>query len=115
MSVFRCSKCNCAENTAVSNYATRPKGSPALCSECDPEIGKWHGRFEKVSADKFVEDENGYLISREEKAQKDMSSEAVKSIKNVQHIGLEGLAKHYFIMGWNWSRIWHEQQKGKKE
>ena len=47
MPVFICENCGCIENTAVSNYWSRGSG-PALCSECDPEIGKWHGRFPKI-------------------------------------------------------------------
>jgi hypothetical protein len=47
MPIFVCEKCNCLENTACSQYWSREKGSPALCSQCDPEIGKWHGRFER--------------------------------------------------------------------
>jgi len=45
MGAFVCDKCGCLENTALSNYWTREEGSPALCSACDPEIGKWHGAF----------------------------------------------------------------------
>jgi hypothetical protein len=45
--VFICENCGCIENTAVSNYWSRGNG-PALCSECDPKIGKWHGRFPKI-------------------------------------------------------------------
>lgn len=46
MSIFRCDKCGCIENSAISAYWCRPtKESPALCSECDSEIGKWHGKF----------------------------------------------------------------------
>jgi len=50
MPVFKCSKCSCVENTATSNYWNRPKDSVPLCSECDPEIKKWHGIFKKRSA-----------------------------------------------------------------
>jgi len=46
MPVFVCDECGCLENTACSQYWSREKGSPALCSLCDPEIRKWHGRFE---------------------------------------------------------------------
>jgi len=45
MGAFVCDKCGCLENTALSNYWVREEGSPALCSACDPEIGKWHGTF----------------------------------------------------------------------
>lgn len=58
MSLFRCEECGCFENTALSNWAMRffgktPDGvvPPALCSECDPGIGKWHGEWPKQSAD----------------------------------------------------------------
>lgn len=51
MPVFLCSKCKVMENTAGSNYWTREflhgDGAPALCTECDPEIRKWHGMFER--------------------------------------------------------------------
>jgi len=50
MSLFRCVQCGCVENTATSRFWFRGDG-PALCSECDPQIGRWHGIFEKVDAD----------------------------------------------------------------
>lgn len=68
MPLFRCSKCNAIENTACCRYWTicmdahRAKVDPVLlCSECDPEIGKWHGRFPKQDADEagYVETEDG--------------------------------------------------------
>lgn len=46
MSLFACSKCDCIENTACSNFWTRGK-NPPLCSVCDPKIGEWHGLFER--------------------------------------------------------------------
>jgi len=74
MPIFKCSKCGCAENTALTNYWSRKylaeeanwsdvgeqyKGLP-LCSECSPKyyldgsktgLGKWHGRFPKEPYD----------------------------------------------------------------
>jgi len=52
MPLFKCSKCGCVENTALSNYWTQYliDKTKALCSDCDPEIGKWHGRFPQKSA-----------------------------------------------------------------
>ena len=44
MGAFVCRLCTEIENTATSRYALRGKG-PALCSLCDPKIGKWHNRF----------------------------------------------------------------------
>lgn len=73
MPLFRCEACGCVENTACSNYHTRhidwdadtlkyfePK-PPALCSECDPKIGAWHGHFPRRSADGMLVGDDGYL------------------------------------------------------
>jgi hypothetical protein len=68
MALFKCEKCGCAENTALSgqgfqrvrlfdwSYAPELKGK-MLCSECGPRqfnngkptqyAGKWHGQFKK--------------------------------------------------------------------
>ena len=53
MSLFQCEECGCRENTAVCNYWSRNDVDSAckgrkLCSACDPDIGKWHGQFERV-------------------------------------------------------------------
>jgi hypothetical protein len=46
MAIFHCTKCSCEEDTALSNYwSARLHEMPALCSACDPKIGKWHGEF----------------------------------------------------------------------
>ena len=45
MPIFVCDICNCLENTACSQYWNRKPGEPALCSLCDPDIHRWHGRF----------------------------------------------------------------------
>jgi len=48
MSLFKCEKCGCVENTALCRYWLREKGEPALCSECDPTGKmKWHNCFPK--------------------------------------------------------------------
>jgi hypothetical protein len=52
--LFVCQECSCIENTALSRFWMRKIGgraNRALCSECDPEIGKWHGRFPKRQYD----------------------------------------------------------------
>jgi hypothetical protein len=73
MSIFRCEQCGCVENTATSNYWAQQypiDGSvekPKLCSECDPEIGKWHGDFPKQSAKGFLIGEDGFLYSKKDK------------------------------------------------
>lgn len=51
MSLFRCFECGCVENTALSRYWAQKPKDQALCSECNPEIGRWHGRFPKRDAD----------------------------------------------------------------
>ena len=33
----------------------------ALCSECDPEIGAWHGKFPKRSAVGMLVGRDGFL------------------------------------------------------
>ena len=53
MSVFRCDQCGCVENTATSGFWFRQRSGPALCSECDPAIGEWHGLFPKRDADEL--------------------------------------------------------------
>ena len=46
MSLFVCQECRTIENTACSHFWLRGE-KPALCSACDPEIGAWHGIFER--------------------------------------------------------------------
>lgn len=72
MPLFACEKCKCIENTACSNYwaakfETEEGQKPLLCSECDPSIGQWHGRFPKRSAIGMLIDQNGNLHSEGEK------------------------------------------------
>jgi hypothetical protein len=64
MSIFRCDQCGCIENTATSRYWLRPKGTLPLCSACDPEIGRWHGRFPQQSAVGWMLASDGYLYSK---------------------------------------------------
>jgi hypothetical protein len=68
MSLFRCSKCGCVENTALSNFAIQVlrDGLDPLCSECDPTIRQWHNRFEKRTAIGMVMGQDGFLYSREQ-------------------------------------------------
>ena len=55
MSLFNCEKCGVVENTALCGYNFRGDG-PALCSKCDPKIGKWHNCFVEVYR-KIADDE----------------------------------------------------------
>jgi hypothetical protein len=70
MSIFRCEQCGCIENTATSSYWFRSenKDKRALCSECDPETGKWHGRFPKQSAKGLVLASDGFLYHKDDVA-----------------------------------------------
>ena len=56
MPLFECSKCRVVENTAASNFwvDSLMHGKPALCSECDPQIGKWHDLFPRQQAAEYV-------------------------------------------------------------
>ncbi len=59
MSLFACDNCQHVENTACCNYHWRKlQGEPLLCSLCDPDIGEWHGRFER----KHVDDTNYEVV-----------------------------------------------------
>src|ERR1700692_3342519 len=49
MATFRCGKCGCDEDTALCNYwSARVRDMVAVCSACDPKIGKWHGQFPRL-------------------------------------------------------------------
>lgn len=65
MPLFPCSKCNCVEDTALSHYwSARLRQTSAVCSACDPTIGKWHGEFPKESAAGWINDRNGFLLDK---------------------------------------------------
>lgn len=50
MPLFECQQCGMVDHTALSNFWMRQlEEKPLLCSECDPEIGKWHGRFPRMT------------------------------------------------------------------
>lgn len=75
MPLFMCERCGTVENTALSNYWTRDRDEafnritpapPALCSACDPEIGHWHGEFERRVATGMFRDADGHLHDRQE-------------------------------------------------
>jgi hypothetical protein len=68
MPLFKCSQCGVIENTALSNYwmdAAVDK-KPALCSQCDPQISKWHGIFERKAATGMKIGNDGFLYAPEE-------------------------------------------------
>jgi hypothetical protein len=66
MSIFRCDRCGCVENTATSEYWTREDKTLALCSQCDPATKKWHGKFDRISAKGFILYSDGFLYTKED-------------------------------------------------
>lgn len=73
MPLYMCSKCGSVENTALGGYwAQQMKAFEAnqkhapLCSECDPEIGTWHGQFPRRSAGVYVQTKGGHLYTQAE-------------------------------------------------
>ncbi len=63
MSLFKCSRCGCVEDTALSHFwSARLQQAPPLCSACDPKIARWHGEFPRDSAKGWVADERGFLL-----------------------------------------------------
>lgn len=78
MPLYMCSACGCIENTATGGYWAQQmnnwekNGQDApfapLCSEHNPEIGKWHGEWPKKSASGYVRSIEGYIYSAEEAA-----------------------------------------------
>lgn len=71
MPLFKCSnpECGVVENTALCRYWMARHGdpsSPPLCSQCDPEIGKWHGVFERKPASGYKLGSDGFLYTVED-------------------------------------------------
>ena len=62
MSLFKCSRCGCVDNTALGAYWHRPKDP--LCAEC--ATGAWHGEFPKETAvaPKWMLGNDGFLYER---------------------------------------------------
>jgi hypothetical protein len=60
MSFFQCNECGCVEDTALCHYwSARLRQTPALCSACDPKIGRWHGQFPREQAQEWITNERG--------------------------------------------------------
>jgi len=65
MSYFECSKCGCAEDTALCYYwSAKLRQTPILCSACDPKIGKWHGHFPQEPAQNWINYGHGQMCHR---------------------------------------------------
>jgi hypothetical protein len=65
MPLFSCTKCNCVEDTALCHYwSARLRQTSAVCSACDPTIGKWHGEFPKESAQGWISERGGFLVDK---------------------------------------------------
>ena len=69
MSQFICRECQVIENTSNCHYWSKPQGTPCLCSQCDPNINRWHKRFPRnFIYDKGIKGtlalgENGYVYN----------------------------------------------------
>jgi len=65
MPLFICDKCGCVDNTSVTSYyVVGDLPMKHFCSECDPEIGEWHGIFPKRKATGMVLCSDGFLYSQ---------------------------------------------------
>lgn len=62
MSLFECENCKCVENTALAPGWWDKK----LCSECNPEINKWHDYFPKKLSVGYLLGNDGFLYHKEE-------------------------------------------------
>lgn len=69
MPLYRCTKCDVVENTACGGFWQQQmkahedgvKHEP-LCSQCDPEIGEWHGKFPRQGVTSaWLLDSRGFL------------------------------------------------------
>ncbi len=61
MPIFKCSKCDTAENTALGAYWTEHyEGKPVLCSECFS--GTWHERFPRHTVEEagLIKGDDGF-------------------------------------------------------
>jgi hypothetical protein len=56
MPLYECENCHTIDNTALTNFwdAFIHK-KPKLCSACDPEIGKWHDNFPRLTMAEYRE------------------------------------------------------------
>jgi hypothetical protein len=64
MSLYICEKCGTIENTALSSYWWKKE---KLCSQCDPQIAKWHGVFKRNKFDKEKQIlVDGFVISKQD-------------------------------------------------
>jgi hypothetical protein len=55
-----------------------------LCSECDPEIGRWHRRFPKTSAKGLMLCSDGFLYGKEELETESFKRRGLKVVKEIE-------------------------------
>lgn len=56
MSLFACEQCNVVENTALCGFIFEDGHRRLICSQCNPQLGEWHGIFPREDAN-----EAGYV------------------------------------------------------
>ena len=87
MPAYRCSKCGCMENTACSIYWSTQDKDKALCSQCDPRIGKWHDLFPRTSAKGMMLASDGFLYGKEDVKSKSfkfrMENQGLKVVREI--------------------------------
>jgi len=89
MSIYRCFKCGCVDNTACSDYWFR-EGKEPLCTKCD--TNKWHGIFPRMSAKGLILCSDGFLYSPEDVASDSFKfREKNQGLKVVREITEEGI------------------------
>lgn len=73
MPLYMCTACGSVDNTATGGYWEQElraykagKKFEPLCSACNPDIGAWHGKFERRSAGGYVSDLRGFLYTADE-------------------------------------------------
>lgn len=74
MPLYRCTKCDVIENTALGGYWMQQMAAhkagvkhEPLCSQCDPAIRQWHDKFPRqaITPD-YVQTQQGYLYRNDE-------------------------------------------------
>lgn len=83
MSLFQCEQCVCKENTALCNYHLHKRDQqPLVCSACDLQIGKWHGKFDReyLEPKQYVTNREGNLERKPSKSIEELRAAAERAV-----------------------------------